>query len=101
MVELNSLLENGSLLAAKLFEKNQGYGDSVEKTGEIMKILYPDGIPLKKIDDALTLVRMLDKISRLTTLDKENSIMQYLDAWFDLAGYSLLKFTINFEENQE
>ena len=52
----------------QLVEKKQAaYGDSFGKSGEVMRILYPAGIPPEKLDDALTVVRVVDKLFRIAT----------------------------------
>ena len=44
--------------------KQAAYGNSFGKAGEIIRILYPSGITSEKMDDALTVVRILDKLFR-------------------------------------
>lgn len=71
--------ELGDLVTAK----NSAYGDSAQVTGEIMTLLFPNGIPVGRMKHALLLVRVLDKVVRESTShDVEN--------WKDLAGYGLL-----------
>lgn len=72
----------GKLVATK----QEAYGDSFGKSGEVMRILYPDGITADKLDDALTVVRVLDKLFRIAT-DKD-ALGE--SPWRDIAGYSLL-----------
>jgi len=66
--------------------KNKGYG-GIQRVTDVMLILYPNGISVKQMPDALLIVRMLDKINRITGGDKrafeENP-------YKDLAGYGLL-----------
>lgn len=64
-------------------EKNQAYGDSFSRCGEFLKTLYPNGIRPEQYIDALCLVRMFDKMSRIAN-------GHYEDSYEDLAGYSLL-----------
>ena len=75
-------LSVGKLVA----EKQSAYGDSFGKSGSIMKILYPEGISLEKMDDALCVVRILDKLFRLATQPKAFNESPYRD----IAGYALL-----------
>lgn len=67
-------------------QKNAAYGDSFAETGSIMRLLYPDGVPSDDLDDALAIVRILDKLKRIATdrdaLDE--------DPWKDIAGYAIL-----------
>jgi len=66
--------------------KNIAYGDSYNHSGEIMKFLFPDGIPPEKYIIALALVRILDKIFRLAT----NPTYNNENCWKDIAGYCIL-----------
>lgn len=74
-------------LAALVADKQRQYGDSAGRTGAILRVLYPDGVPPDAYDRALLVVRVLDKLSRLATnktdLGGENP-------WRDIAGYALL-----------
>jgi hypothetical protein len=79
--------ELGRSIGALIQEKQQSYGDSFHKSGEVMKLLFPQGIPPKSYVDALALVRIIDKLFRLATdpgYNGENS-------WGDIAGYALLR----------
>ena len=67
-------------------KKNKAYGDSFIKTEKILKLLFPNGIPLDKYDNLLTIVRILDKLFRIATDEKA---MQE-DPYQDIAGYALL-----------
>lgn len=66
--------------------KNAAYGDSFNRSGEILAILYPEGIRPEQYKDALAVTRVLDKLFRVAT---------HRDAfgespWRDIAGYSIL-----------
>lgn len=68
-------------------EKNKAYGDSFNKSGEFLKILYPSGIKPEQYGDMLGVVRMFDKLMRIATFKDafgENP-------WRDCAGYAILK----------
>lgn len=77
--------EIGELVASK----QQQYGDSFGKSGKILRILYPNGIPLTALEDALVIVRVIDKLFRIATaagnFDAGNE-----NPWQDLAGYAIL-----------
>lgn len=75
-----------------LKEKNKAYGNSIYTATEIMKLLYPDGINVDQIDEALILVRILDKFSRITKGDKKAFGE---DPWRDIVGYSILQSAKN------
>jgi hypothetical protein len=74
--------EIGKLLTTK----QAAYGDSFGKSGAVMAILYPEGIPLEKLDDALTVVRVLDKLFRIAT--DRDALGE--SPWGDVAGYAVL-----------
>jgi len=64
-------------------EKNKQYGDAINNTGEFLKLLYPDGIPVERYNDIGVLIRIYDKIKRVAAGHKE-------DSWEDIAGYGIL-----------
>lgn len=70
---------------AELVEyKSKQYGDSFGRSGDIIRILYPNGIMPEQYDSVLTLIRMIDKMFRMVYgNDDENSIL-------DIMGYALL-----------
>ena len=74
--------------------KQQAYGDSFGKSGQIMKILYPDGIAKDRMDDALTVVRVIDKLFRIATRKDAFGESPYRD----IAGYGLLGVAKDEEE---
>jgi len=73
-------------VAALVVAKQSAYGDSFSKSGDVMRILYPNGVLPEQMDDALTVVRILDKLFRLSTSKDAFGESPYLD----LMGYSLL-----------
>lgn len=78
--------KKGQEIGRLVDEKQSAYGDSFGKSGEIIKILYPDGIKPEQYKDALAIIRIIDKLFRIAN-DKgyggENPFM-------DIAGYGLL-----------
>ena len=85
--------EIGKLLA----KKNAAYGDSFNQTGEVMRLLYPNGIPLDKVADALAIVRIYDKLKRIAT--DRDALGE--DPWRDIAGYAILSLERIEREKQE
>lgn len=67
-------------------EKQAAYGDSFGKAGSVMGILYPGGVQPEQLADALTVVRMLDKLFRIAT--DRDALGE--SPWRDIAGYALL-----------
>lgn len=66
--------------------KQAAYGDSFGKAGQVMRILYPQGIAPEQMDDALGVVRVLDKLFRIAT--DRDALGE--SPWRDIAGYGLL-----------
>lgn len=71
----------GNLVA----EKNEAYGNSFMATGEILKVLFPNGISPDKYTDALLLARILDKCMRIATRKEAFGESPYSD----IAGYGI------------
>lgn len=74
-------------ISSLLTRKNLAYGNSASKSSEILKILYPSGIGPQNLDDALIIVRVLDKLSRIATDNDEFGE----SPWTDIAGYAILR----------
>lgn len=65
--------------------KQEQYGDSFGRSGEILRVLYPDGIRPEQMDDALAVVRITDKLFRIAAGNQGGE-----NAYADIAGYGLL-----------
>lgn len=74
------------VIATTVAEKNAAYGDSFAKTGDVLAILYPNGIAPGQMVDALAVVRVLDKLFRIAT--DRDALGE--SPWRDIAGYALL-----------
>ncbi len=66
--------------------KNAAYGSSFAKTGDYLRLLYPDGLRPDQFDDALLLARDFDKSMRIAT--SRNAFGE--SPWEDKAGYAIL-----------
>ena len=75
-------IEVGQLVAVK----NAAYGSSFEKSGDILKILYPNGVSPEQYQDMLAIVRLLDKFFRIAT--DVNALAE--DPRKDIVGYGIL-----------
>lgn len=73
-------------IADLVSEKNAAYGDSFYRVGRMMRELYPNGITPEQMDDALAIVRCLDKFCRIAT--RKNAYGE--NPWRDVTGYGLL-----------
>lgn len=74
-------LEVGDLVA----RKNESYGDSVAKSGDFLKLLYPTGLIPDQFGDALLLIRIFDKCMRIATRKDAFGESPYRD----IAGYAI------------
>lgn len=66
--------------------KQRAYGNSFGRAGDVLLALYPSGIPPEKLPDALTIVRVVDKLFRIAT--DRDALGE--SPWRDIAGYALL-----------
>ena len=72
---------------AKLVEEKQiAYGNSFNLSGEILKLLYPNGVKPDQYPDMLCVVRIIDKLFRIAS-QKEAFDENPYD---DIVGYGLL-----------
>jgi hypothetical protein len=78
--------ELGAEIGRLVQEKQDAYGDSFGKSGAVMRILFPAGISIDKLDDALAIVRILDKLFRIANHKTAFGESPYRD----LVGYGLL-----------
>lgn len=83
---MKSYPEIGQAIGALVEQKQAAYGDSFGKSGQVMRILYPNGVAAEQLDDALTVVRVLDKLFRIAT--DRDALGE--SPWNDIAGYALL-----------
>lgn len=76
----------GHEIGALVDEKQAAYGNSFGQAGEILQTLYPNGIQPAQYDDALCIVRIIDKLFRIATNRDAFGESPYRD----IAGYGLL-----------
>lgn len=70
-------------LGGLVAERNKSYGNSFAKTGDFLRLLYPNGIQPEQMVDALLLSRIFDKQMRIANGHRE-------DSYEDIAGYGIL-----------
>ena len=78
--------EIGRKVGKLVDEKNAAYGDSFAKSGDFLRLCYPDGIRPDQYEDALCLVRIFDKQMRIATDKDAFGETPYQD----ISGYGLL-----------
>lgn len=66
--------------------KNQAYGDAFGQAGQVLELMYPDGIQPDQYVDLLGIVRVLDKLFRIA--NRKDAFGE--SPWMDIMGYSLL-----------
>ncbi len=66
--------------------KNAAYGSSFDKCGDFLRLLWPEGLPADRFDDALLMARIFDKQMRIATDRDAFGESPYRD----IAGYGLL-----------
>ena len=66
--------------------KNAAYGSSFAKCGDFLRLLFPQGIPPHRLEDALLLARIFDKQMRIATDQDAFGETPFAD----IAGYGLL-----------
>ena len=86
MPEIKDYKDIACEIAHLTTEKNKAYGDSFGRAGEILNILYPDGIANDQYTDALAVIRVIDKLFRIA--NKKDAFGE--SPWRDICGYSLL-----------
>jgi len=83
MARLREIAEEIGALTER---KNAAYGNSFDKCGTFLQLLYPQGIAPEQYGDALALVRIFDKMMRIATQKGAFDESPYRD----IAGYGLL-----------
>lgn len=70
-------------LGELVHQRALSYGNSAKRSGEILGILFPGGVGPAQYDRLLLIARVVDKLSRLSMGETE-------DSWRDIAGYGLV-----------
>ncbi|MDO6451742.1 hypothetical protein [Oceanobacillus profundus] len=78
--------EIGKRIGELVEVKNRQYGSAFDKSGDFLKILFPNGIKPEQYKDMLGIVRVFDKQMRIAHGNQGNE-----NAWNDIAGYGILK----------
>ncbi|MBE3562374.1 MAG: hypothetical protein IMX05_01400 [Hydrogenibacillus schlegelii] len=87
----------GEAIGALVEEKQEAYGDSYGKAAAVMRVLLSDYyieaddayiIPSALLTEMLTIVRILDKISRIVASPSGDKMSE--SPYADIAGYAIL-----------
>jgi len=83
---MKSYEEIGQEIGKLVDTKNKAYGNSFNKSCEILSILYPNGVSVDQYTDMLCLVRIIDKLFRIATQKSAFDESPYKD----IVGYGVL-----------
>ena len=85
---LNSdvILRTAETVGTLVSQKNQAYGDAFSQAGDVIRILYPNGVRPEQYVDLLVTVRIVDKLFRIA--NRKDAFGE--SPWQDIAGYGLL-----------
>lgn len=81
---------SGLALGQLVDRKQTEYGDSASRSGQMLAVLYPAGVPVHAYGDSLLIVRVLDKLSRIAQRGADGVDLGRESPWQDIAGYGLL-----------
>jgi hypothetical protein len=87
----------GTTIGRLVEEKDQTYGSSFQRSQEILKVLYPDGVQPDQYCDMLAITRVIDKLFRIA--NRKEAFGE--NPWQDIAGYGLLGVANEVDEEEE
>jgi hypothetical protein len=76
----------GQAIGKEVDIKNTAYGDSVGRSGDILRILYPNGVQPEQYGDMQLVTRIIDKLFRIATDKHALGESPYRD----ISGYGIL-----------
>jgi hypothetical protein len=79
-------VEIGTEIGKLVQVKNTAYGSAFDKSGAILRVLYPNGVKPEQFEDLLGICRVLDKMFRIAT--KKDALGE--NPWADIVGYGIL-----------
>ena len=83
--------EAGSLLGQLVIEKRKQYGGgALERSSAVLTLLYPDGIQPDQYPDAMSIMRVVEKLSRIAGGNQGDE-----NAWVDIAGHGMVAGAIS------
>jgi hypothetical protein len=87
----------GTTIGRLVEEKDQAYGSSFQRSQEILKILYPEGVQPDQYCDMLGMIRVIDKLFRIA--NRKEAFGE--NPWRDIAGYGLLGVANEVDKEKE
>jgi hypothetical protein len=94
--QMNRYAQEAINLAELVTKKQITYGDSFGQSKRILEVLYPKGISPEQYQDAMAMIRIIDKLFRIA--NKKFAFEE--NPWQDIAGYALLSL-VHHLDNQE
>jgi len=82
---MKTFVQIGIEIGRLVKEKSEAYGDSLAVTGDFLRLLWPNGIPPERYDDAFLMARLFDKQMRFATSKDAFGESPLVDA----AGYCI------------
>ena len=83
----DEITDEAKLIADTVTTKNFMYGNAVQKTADIMRVLYPNGYYGEDYKNILLITRICDKLARIANKSSNEAVK---DAYRDIAGYGIL-----------
>ena len=80
----------GEEIGVLLNEMQAAYGDAFGKMKQVFDVFYPNGVQPHQYQNVLTMVRILDKLFRVSNLPESNEDRMHEEPWKDIAGYAIL-----------
>lgn len=80
----------GEEIGGLVEDKQKQYGDAFGQIHKVMRVLYPDGIKPYQYTDALTVVRIVDKLFRIAQRGEDGKDKGGESPYRDIAGYGIL-----------
>jgi hypothetical protein len=59
------IISTAKQIAELVTQKQKAYGDSFGKSGDVLRILYPNGVKPEKYGDLLAVTRIIDKLFQI------------------------------------
>lgn len=84
--ELGKFAEAGLALGILVQDKQAQYGDMISAMGPLLRVLYPAGISPDQYDDLALVIRICDKLGRISRGNGQGDESPFRD----IAGYGLL-----------
>ena len=93
----NVILQTAQTVGTLVSQKNEAYGDAFSQAGDVIRVLYPNGVRPEQYVDLLVTVRIVDKLFRIA--NRKDAFGE--SPWQDIAGYGLLMTAYDINSTSE